>query len=87
MKSLIRIAALVVMIAMPMVYNTWLAIDTHKEIHDINRVVAAIMDLQVRTFHYAVGHKGRVTGCRECYKDVYEYLKGLEKEHPELFLD
>jgi len=48
-----------------------------------NRAIFAIMDLQVRTFHYSAGHPGKVKGCRECYRDVHEYLRGLEKEHPE----
>lgn len=87
MQSIARVLALAVLISIPTLYNTWLAIDIHREIRANNRVTFAIMDFQVRTFHYVVGHKERVMGCRECNQDVREYLKGLEKEHPDLFLD
>lgn len=87
MKAIARIVLLSVLIGMPLVYNTWLINDIHREVRAIHRVCFAIMDLQVRTFHYVVGHKSPVQGCRECNQDVREYLKGLEREHPEVFLE
>jgi len=85
--SFLRTVALLILISMPIVYCTSLSIETYRRVEDINRVLFGVMDFQVRTFHFSAGHKGKVNGCRECMRDVHEYLERLNREYPGTFLE
>jgi len=86
-KSLARIVALSVLIGTPLAVCMQLATETYREVRRIGMYTYTNMDMQVRTFHYVVGHKEKVQGCRECYRELHEYLKSLEQEHPQWFLE
>lgn len=66
----------------------WFSVGTQVEvlrrIQGINGMEFVQVDLAIRTLHYSAGHKSKVLGCRECYKEIYDYLNELQNQYPDM---